>query len=149
VSAAGQVRVVCTDKGTHGSRELALLTLEEEGDEPELLAALIDRGVDPKIARVVYEREMHNRLSYVSEGFRRRDKGRHPGGDQAKRTDVRAVPDEDTGKMPRWRFRCPTCRRDVQMRNETALLVVEGLLSVPGHADTPSLDVSLLPANFG
>jgi hypothetical protein len=42
----------------------------------------------------------------------------------------------------RYRFRCPRCRRDAQLREKTLLAIVSALSTTDGH---PVLDISLLP----
>jgi hypothetical protein len=42
----------------------------------------------------------------------------------------------------RYRFRCPRCQRDVQLREEKLLAIVSALSANDGH---PVLDISLLP----
>ncbi len=124
---AGHVRLVCTDRGTHPSRELAIMS--HRGDDPELLEALLESPEFTEAeARTVYEWDA---LGY-GDWLRKRDrKGAAPVGPRRKITDPQARADEESG--PRWRFPCPTCRRDIQMTHGTALKLVEGALNLGEH----------------
>jgi hypothetical protein len=127
-----QLRIICTDQGTHPSRELALIW--HHGEDPELLAGLLaDDQLSEAEARTVYN---WDRTSYLAQ--RRAARGGYVHGG------VVDVGDESDGRGPLWRFRCPTCRRDVQLRDDKMRRLVEGLLA----AGRVSVDISQLPASL-
>jgi hypothetical protein len=131
---AGQVRIVCTDRGTHPSRELAVMRrLPHWPELEEVMRAAPEIGPANATMLVDWDRT----------GAIESRNGRRPDGVSA--ADVEALaPGEDT--PPRWRLRCPTCRRDVPLRHQQMTRLVAGVLD----SDTPSrpVDVSYLPARF-
>jgi hypothetical protein len=139
------VRIVCTDKGTHPSRELAVLRSDPAPDDPRLLAELRQEHA-PDQAEDIYLGEMlGDLLRHDRSGLRRRDHG-VPTGGLERRTDVRDHSQDFF--VPRWRFRCPTCRRDVQLRHDAAIVLVEKILAAYPETRLPAVDISLLPANL-
>lgn len=115
---SGEVRIVCTDRNTHASREVALVIRAAPGDSAM-------RAGGP--------------LTLVSE--------RSPGRGRSvvtRRAEIR----RSDGRPALWCLPCPTCGRDVQLREPRVLAIVDALL-----ADTPTtnvtFDLSALPANLG
>lgn len=128
-----QVRVVCTDRGTHPSRELAVILLR--GNETrEALGPVLGVGAAERL-----------------DAF---DRVQAPTVRRTRRGDV--VPSapaevaQDNGgplpglRAPTWRLRCPTCGRDVQRSGDRMRRLVERL----ADAGVPTVDISALPANL-
>lgn len=133
---ASQVRVVCTDKGTHASRELDVLTLT---DDPELLEVLLEGAAAGEYseaeARAQYEYERIN-------GTTTRSSKRKGANAAVVARRVSLERDALTGSL--YRFVCPTCRRDVPLSQEKLAVILEHY----AHAGRVSFDISLLPANL-
>lgn len=115
------VAVVCTDRGQHGRHELGRLRRTEAGVEQMTTrsgAAPWARG-----ARVVLEgeEESSNLPSRIIQNA----------------PDVTA----DYEGASRFRFHCPSCRRDVPWNLHTATTLVDGYLA----AGRRVIDVSMLP----
>jgi hypothetical protein len=143
------VRVVCTDKGTHPSRELAVLRLREPEEDPQLLAELRKHNT-PERAEELYAVEIiDDMLSHERYRRLRRDHGEVPApGRGAPRAEVREFSKAEDWPS-RWRFRCPTCRRDLQLKYFTAARLVDNIRTAYPETRSPSVDISLLPASLG
>lgn len=136
MSRAGWVRVVCTDKGTHPSRELALLLDRGTAYDPEWQTALFaDPALTADEAAWLVE---HEQIDATGERTAAR-------GGVVRCGSVEDAASEDHDK---WRMKCPTCRRDVQLRDENMRRLVAGALA---STDRPRVvvDLSLLPATLG
>lgn len=111
------IRIVCTDRGEHPSRELAVVM------------------ATPNVRD-------QSRWTYSPTEFRQGPRGRvacqvvddHVGGLDAPKGVYRR----------RWKFSCPSCRRNPQFRDEQMTRLIEGLRS----AGTTFVDLSYLPANL-
>lgn len=126
------VRVVCTDRDTHPSRELAVLRRRDEIPEIQesVLRQFEEAGLGKEEAAMLYEWEQADSI-----GRRSSRRGGY----------VRlATVAEFSERGPLWRFRCPTCRRDVPMRGDRLLRLLDGLLA----AGRVSVDLSYLGANL-
>lgn len=120
-----QIRVICTDQqfvdgvkvSTHPSREIAVIRWN--GTDHELLAVLLaDPEVVPEEALALVEWEQTDALAKRS--------ARRGGSVDLADPHERGFVDE-RGAL--WRFQCPTCRRDVPMRDSRLRRLVEGLLA--------------------
>jgi hypothetical protein len=139
VNVQGQVRVVCTDRETHASRELSPpLELTDDPKWREILVA--DEQLSEREAEAVYRWE---RVGHWSRDSRRGGRVQHArvtvGMTQAGDGEVG---DPGDGRGGLWRFRCPTCRRDVPMRDDTLVRLIEGYLAAGRRA----VDISCLPS---
>lgn len=112
------IRLICTDKGTHPSREIGVLTRHSDDD---------DDVVAPT-----------DKLSWRSNAWRNgrasarvKDRLSHEG---------KGVIFDDVT----WRLRCPTCRREIQWRLGRAIEIVDTLVD----SGVSLLDVSRLPATL-
>lgn len=120
MSRAGEVRFLCTDKGTHPSRELGVIGRYADDDEMVILPT--DR------MGLVSHRKGHmgtvtNRASRTTEG-----RGATLG-------DVL------------WLLSCPSCDLNVEWRDDRAVAIVDDILAgIPGPRVT--VDLSALPARF-
>lgn len=116
---SGEVRVICTDRGAHGSRELAAVIRAAPGDQ-----AVMGGAAPPLI--LIAERK--GRSGVGAPGVTTRHASVYRGGAE-----------------PVWRFQCPTCGRDFQRRESALTVIVDALLMrAPGAV----LDLSALPANI-
>lgn len=107
-------RFVCTDRGQHPSRELQVVTYRVEGDSAVALA----RGY----------RYAKRRRSVVQQGSGGWQMQFSPQGDPTLQM------------IPLWRFRCPTCRRDKQIKQDELLVILPEL-----HKNgVASVDISAL-----
>jgi hypothetical protein len=108
----------CTDKGTHPSRELDRVRLAPDMGKPDALSA---------------EQWAMERLStfILRDGKRAGAPVQH--GD---------LPLREGGFV--WVFRCPTCRRDLQVKYVNLISVMERLHA----AGVSSVDISVLPARL-
>lgn len=151
------VRIVCTDKGTHPSRELAyvrhygedlewLKVLRSEEPLQDLLGMdlppLSDREAQwvHDIERVMPHGRLARRGGYVDTsrvefGFTNPD---------VEYIGVAWLDSEPDRRGQLWRFQCPTCKRDTPMRDATVRRLVEGILA----AGRVVVDLSRLPANL-
>jgi hypothetical protein len=124
---AWDIRIICTDKRTHPSRELALFTIR---DDPRWRQALADDPeFTPAEAAWLYE---NDRITQVGE------RRRHGGGAVVSH-DAESEP--DPGARTRWRFTCPECGRDVPLRDETFRRLLDGVLAAGWRV----VDLSDLP----
>lgn len=145
-----EVRVVCTDKGTHPSRELGMFHLYDDPGEREWMIEAV--GVDRGTAQYEYERltAVANRATARQRKAWSRtterggstvfpDRKTHDAA-TSKRPDFNTTMRDQVGAQT-WRFRCPTCRRDVQLGRPVVLPLIERLAA----AGVSRLDVSHLP----
>jgi hypothetical protein len=130
-----QLRIVCTDRGTHPSRELAVIHhTRQTRRSPEQLREALDANyggfsMQGQVAFLYTSDDLIYRV-----GFRpARRGGALMCGEIIDSTDGR-----------RWRFRCPTCRRDVPMRQERLLRLVRQLI----EAGRVSVDLSAVAASL-
>lgn len=135
------VRFVCTDRGQHGSREIALLGLTNNPDELEHLLSV--PGMTPAEAQWTYAQQQFMPQSGRLSRGRTVKSGVHvielptPAGSAARSRRL-------------WRFPCPTCgpRRVRELRDEKLQRFVQGavaLASEDRRATQPSasdLDVT-------
>lgn len=134
----GAVRVVCTDRDTHPSRELA--PPMEIHDDPEWRAILHAADeLSAEEAEWLYqaERAMHWTHRAKRGGDVKAAKV-HIG--QTQRGDVE-IGDPGDGQGFLWRFRCPTCRRDLPLRTNRLNRILMGHMK----AGLPSFDISMRP----
>lgn len=111
-----EIRFVCTDRATHPSREIGVLT--RHGDDDDGVLAPTDKvsawSNNPSTGRA----KMREPLSHKGKGI---------------------IFDDVT-----WRFRCPTCRREVQWRLGRTIATLDTLI----EAGVNHVDISALPANL-
>ncbi len=107
---SGGVRLVCTDRGTHPSRELLLLDFVEDADRLEQLLAWPEMTEEQ--AHYVYMRECLVQMKP------KRQKG-------AEAQQMVPTPGTAVKDRRRWARHCPTCRRDWQMTDENVWALVE------------------------
>lgn len=129
------VRVVCTGRGSHPSRELADLRV---GNDPEL-KRLLAKDLPADELEAFYAADL---TWAVGE----RAYGRELLRPDPKRENVRLSPVDNGDEAleqskTSWRFQCPSCRRDFQIRNER---LRESLIRL-AELDTHRLDISLIP----
>lgn len=119
-SGPGEVRFVCTDRQTHASREIGIVT--RFSDEDEMVILPTDRAA----------------LMSSRQGAGGTVVTRH-----ARTTEGRGEELSDV----MWDMRCPTCRRHVQWKDDRMVAVVDALLQA---SDSPRVvvDLSALPANL-
>lgn len=134
-----KVIIVCTDRGAHHSRELDALHLRGDLDRARLLgmAALADqRGDAAGAARARHSAEQWGG-GLIRLGHRVGADGKREGlaGASDAHTEDRTLP---------WRWRCPTCGRDVQLRDARVEQMVRGAVA----AGDAHVDVSYLPGSI-
>lgn len=115
-----QVRLICTDKGTHPTRELGVIHRNADNDEMTLLPT--DRA-QPVVERAGRAGTVVNRAMTTSEG--------------------RGIELSDL----LWSVRCPTCSLHVEWKDDRAVSVVDEILSGIAGARV-TVDLSALPARF-
>lgn len=131
------LRVVCTDRDTHPSRELA--TILRTSDDPEFLDALLREDLTADEAQWVHDNGL---MVYVERSARRGGSVRPTRVEHGFTMD--ADPEQINGRGVLWRFQCPTCKRDVPMREHTLRRLVDGVIAA-GHV---VVDISRLPATL-
>lgn len=115
-------------------------------DDPEWREQLLSlAGADPETGEVLTTADLqaqyeYERVSSVGRSTRRARKGRTDTG-RGRQHDARMY---DELERQTWRFRCPTCGRDVQLSRRVLVVLLEGL-AVRGVSQC---DVSALPANL-
>jgi hypothetical protein len=143
------VRVVCTDRGTHPSREIAVLRLREPEENPGLLAQLRSHLTAERAEKLYAVEILDQTIRPDRSGLRRRDHGQEPepgeGGSRGRVKEMYRTEEE----LSRWRFRCPTCRRDLQLKHPTAARLIDRICTAYPDVPLPAVDISLLPANLG
>jgi hypothetical protein len=97
-----QIRVICTDSGTHPSREIELLSYSAD---PDPVVDIVRRAGLIRDGKVKFGRQETGNGSLVSLG------------------DVA----DPRGAL--WRFVCPTCRRDWPLRDDTLIRVLQPLIA--------------------
>ncbi len=112
------VRFICTDKGTHPSREIGVLVRYSDDDETVIAPTdkLAARSNTWRNGRA--SARVKAPLSHEGKGI---------------------IFDDVT-----WRFRCPTCRREIQWRLGRAIEAVDALIA----SGASLLDISRLPARM-
>lgn len=127
-----EIRFICTDKGTHPSRELLIIgRLVDGGKEHRAYLDRIARGRKPP-----YEWGAHPLYAPSHREGKRRgedDWAVWNGGSQ-----------NDGSNPDVWRMRCPTCRRDVQPKTATLVPIMDTL----HEARMSSGDISILPVKW-
>lgn len=134
-------RIVCTDGGTHPSRELAPpMYIRDDPEWREILHA--DEHLTAEEAEWLYQGE---RVEYWTHRAKR-------GGDvKASKVEIGQtqfdhvlleIGDPGDGQGFLWRFRCPTCRRDVPLRTAKLNPILERF----ADAGQPTLDITNIPA---
>lgn len=143
----GRVRFVCTDRGSHPSRELAEVHVDERGAEGtgelERLRATMPEEEAQDEFLVLHINAM---IAQEHSGMRRRHHGEFPKEGVPPRSFVSATPPGQPWK--RWRFKCPTCGRDVQLRHATLAGVLQKVIEAFPDTPVPRVDISHLPANL-
>ena len=125
-----KLRVICTDRLTHPTRELAVIW--HHGDDIELLDALLAADdLTEDEAHAVYEQD---RMTYFEQ--RRSARGGTVAGQAC------TVTDDGNARGPLWTFDCPTCRRHVPLRDDRLRPLVESLLA----AGRVAFDISAMPS---
>lgn len=98
-----EVRVTCTDRGGHPSREITRLHYENDPETYAMFAELADGAEDEEQRQNFWNLYEADKLGYAHTRSNRR-------GDSTKTPDI--IPRRDLGTAL-WRFPCRTCRRDV------------------------------------
>lgn len=130
------VRMICTDGGTHPSRELGSLALvEPEPEVYEVLRAEAGPEFTPQEVEALHEYE---RLSSMGSRLTARERHRPGRAQPMAPRDNRLV--DEVGHQT-WHFACPTCGRDTEMGRNTTIKLVEGL----ARAGESRCDISHLP----
>lgn len=131
------VRIICTDRGTHPSRELAPpLEIHDDPEWQRILHA--DDQLTADEAEWLYQAE---RAGHWTRRAKR--------GGEVRATKVEIgqtqtgsveIGDPGDGQGFLWRFKCPTCTRDVPMRTKRLNKLLEGYAT----AGWTTLDISRL-----
>ena len=132
---AWDIRIVCTDKKTHPSRELALIIIR---DDPQWRQALADDPeFTPAEAEWIYQRDritqMERRAARGGAVHARPAEVEPDGSDELETDDRRA--------QTHWRFTCPECGRDTLLRDETFRRLLSGVQAAGWRV----VDLSALP----
>lgn len=126
----GIYRVICTDDGSHPSRECAELHLSYSPDDLAMFETLAFEAEDLETANNFLHLYDADRLGYGKSRRNRR-------GDSTHAQDV--IKRRDLGDAL-WRFTCPTCRRDVPIKATKLAEVLHQF----GAAGLRTLDISHL-----
>lgn len=138
-----EIRVICTDRQQHASREVGHLAFDDRED-PDLRAAFES---DPDLDAAEVEWLLANeRIRYRMERASHRGDRVHLSNPEQLVGDPNADELQHVGVV--WRFHCKTCKRNVRLGDLKLIRVLDGLTKGRGNTRPISLDVSLLPARL-
>jgi hypothetical protein len=137
----GEVRIICTDRKTHPSRELAPpLEIRDDPEWRKILHA--DGELTGEEAEWLYQNE---RTLYWTRRSKRGGEVEATkveiGQTQPDHVDLE-IGDPGDGQGFLWRFKCPTCHRDLPLRTNKLNRILESHVK----AGLRSLDISTKPS---